>query len=463
MWSIGERYVPTILQITSTLILTRMIMPSDFAEVALITVIIDLLTLFVSSGLGDGLIYKNENSSLMYSSVFILNTSIAVLLYLILLSVSGLISSFYGIPRLRFLIYVAGLNMIFYALSYVHRTMYSIKLDFKTPATITFLSTIIGCMVGLIMAFNNYGVWAIVFQSLTITASQSVMFWIKNNWRPMLVFSWSELYEILPFSARIFLYNLIQSIYDNIYTLLLGKFQPARSLGFYSRMQTVVFFTTTNLAYSLAQVYYPMLSKIKDDMDGLREKYLMISRLTIYAAFPILVILIGVGKDIIVLILTDNWAGGYEILRMLCCAFFFMPLIYINNTYMKLLSETRILFYTGIFRKMIGVSILLITITSTMTKILLGIILTFFIEWLVTSMCIQRYLKVSMMRQIVNILPTLVVNSFVVVLLMWIGRYFDFIYSRIIISFFSAVIIYILWPVFFKTKEYFDLKALIKK
>lgn len=146
-WSLCERYVPAILQITSTLILTRMILPSEFGEVALITVIVEMFTLIISSGLSEGLIYNNtHNTKTLYSTVFFVNIGVAILLYSILIFSSGIIASFYGIPRLKILIYVVGLNLIAYAFTYIHRVIYIINLDFKTPAKITFISTIAGCL-----------------------------------------------------------------------------------------------------------------------------------------------------------------------------------------------------------------------------------------------------------------------------------------------------------------------------
>ncbi len=459
----GERYVPVVLQIVSTLIVTRMILPSDFAEVALISAIIELLTLVIASGLSDGLIYKNKNSELLYSTVFFTSIGVAVVLYSLIVVCAGQLSDFYGIPRLRILIPVAGLNMVCYALSYIHRTIYTINLNFKTPAKITFISTIIGCTIGLTMAFNDFGVWAIVLQTLTINASQSVLFWIKNKWHPIWAFSWKELKSIFPFSVRVFLNNLIQSVYDNIYTLLLGKYQPAKALGYYNRMQSVVYFTTTNLSYSLQNVYYPILSRIKDDVDELRNKYLQISRLITYVAFPILVILIGCGRDIILLILTKNWVGGADVLRLLCIAFLFTPLIYINNSYMKLLNQTKVMFYAGVCRKLIGISILLVTIATNMTNILYGIILTFFVEWMITSLCIQKYLNINVFEQTINILPTIIVNSLVVALIIFINNEFHTIYIRLLLCIISATSLYVLWPFVLKTKELSDVKVLIRK
>ncbi len=463
MWSMGERYVPVALQIVSTLILTRMILPSDFAEVALISAIIELLTLLIASGLSDGLIYKNKNSELLYSTVFYTNLGVAIVLYLLLIASAESISEFYEIPRLQLLIYFAGLNMIFYALSYIHRAIYTINLNFKTPAKITFLSTIIGCAVGITLAFNGFGVWAIVFQTLTINASQSVLFWLKNKWRPVLEFSWEELKTILSFSIRVFLNNLIQSIYDNIYTLLLGKFQSAKSLGYYNRMQSVVFFSTTNLSYSLQHVYYPMLSRVKDDFEALSQKYLQISRIITYVSFPLLVILIGCGHDIILLILTENWVDGTDVLQLLCVAFFFIPAIYINNTYMKLLNQTTTLFYAGILRKVIGISILFVTITTNMTYILYGIILTFLIEWLITSICVQKYLEINVIKQVVNILPTILLNAFVLVAIFYMNNLIESIYLRLSICILVSAVSYTMWPILMKTKEYFDIKTILRK
>lgn len=463
MWSMGERYVPAALQIISTLILTRMILPSDFAEVALISVIIELLTLIISSGLADGLIYNNRNSNLLYSTVFYANIGLAISLYSLLVLSGGFISNYYGIPRLRVLIYVVGLNLIFHALSYIHRTMYTVNLNFKTPAQIVFISTIIGCVVGLILAFNNFGVWAIVFQTLTINASQAVLFWANNKWRPILNFSWKEIKIILPFSIRVFLNNLLQSVYDNIYTLLLGKYQPAKFLGYYNRMQSVVYFATKNLSYSLGHVYYPMLSKIKENVDEVRKKYLMISRIITYISFPILVILIGSGYDIILLVLTEKWVGGYNVLCFLCFAYFFMPCIFINDSYLKVLNQTKTLFYTGIMRKVFGITILMITITTNMTIILHGIIVTFFIEWMISSICISKYLNISVIKQITNIFSNIFVNCIALLLIAFINKQIDFVYLRLLVSLSVAMSLYALWPITLKTKVYNDIKALINK
>ena len=463
MWSIGERYVPIALQISSTLILTRMILPADFAEVALTTVIIELLTLIISSGLADGLIYKNNNSEMLYSSVFFVNIGVAIFLYLALVSASGFISVFYGIPRLRMLIYIGGLNMIFYALSYIHRTIYTIDLNFRTPAKITFLSTILGCVIGLSLAFKGFGVWAIVFQTLSINASQSLLFWIINKWRPIWRFSWLELKTILPFSINVFLNNMVQSIYDNIYTLLLGKFQSAKSLGYYNRMQSVVYFTTTNLSYSLEHVYYPMLSKIREDKDELVSKYLLIIKLMTYVSFPILIILIGCGRDIIFVILSERWIGGYYVLKILCIAFFMMPLIYVNNSFMKLLNRTKALFRFGVLRKLVGISILLFTINTTINCVLYGIVLTFFIEWLITSLCIQFYLGPSLYTQVRELLPNFFINVFFLFLIFLINSYVNEILFRLSFGILVFPALYIAFSQLLGFREFVLIKSLIKK
>ena len=463
LWSLGERYVPVSLQIISTLILTRMIMPSDFSEVAIVTAITEILTLVISAGMSEGLIYNKNNSDVLYSSVFYANFGIALILYLILFGAAPSISAFYKMPRLKFLIWVAGLNMVFYSFSYIHRTIYSINLNFKTPATITLISSITGCCVGLTLAFRDFGVWALVFQSLTINLSQSVLFWFKNKWRPSKVFSWLELKKILPFSINVFLNNLVQALYDNIYTLLLGRFQPAKLLGFYNRMQSVVYLTTTNLSYSLERVYYPILARIKDDIEHLRSKYLQITRLIVYLSYPVLIILIGSGRDIIIIVLTEKWVEGYNVLMLLCCAFFFTPLMYINNAYMKLLNKTKVLFYAGLYRKIVGILILLITITTTMTNILLGIILTFSIEWLITSGCIQKYLRISVISQIINVLPIILVNVVVYLLMIFFNQRIEAIFIRVFVNIVCAFIVYFVWLILFKPRVYFDIKSLIRK
>ena len=241
-WSILGRYLPNLIQILSTIVIARLVTPQEFGEVALITVFIQIASLLIASGFAEALIYRGKNSNALYSSVFYLNILLSVLLYVFLYLASNNIATFYEINRLQILSKVVGVNIILYSFTYIQRVFYMIDVNFKTPAIIVLISAFIGSITGIVLAYNGYGVWALVYQTLLINLIQVILFWKLSAWRPDFVFSIKELKLILPYSTKILLNNMVQVFYDNAYTLVIGKLFSSKTLGFYNRMQTLVFF-----------------------------------------------------------------------------------------------------------------------------------------------------------------------------------------------------------------------------
>lgn len=188
LWSILGRYLPNLIQIISTIIIARLITPQEFGEVAIITVFIQIASLIIASGFAEALIYRVENSNSLYSSVFYFNILISIILYLVLFIFSNNIAEFYEIERLGILTKVVGLNIIIYSFTYIQRVFYSIKLDFKTPSIVVLISSILGSINGIVLAFNGFGVWALVYQTLLINLIQLLLFWKLSKWRPNFVF-----------------------------------------------------------------------------------------------------------------------------------------------------------------------------------------------------------------------------------------------------------------------------------
>ena len=216
LWSIGQRYIPTLIHIVATLIITRMITPGDFGEVALVTTFCQIASLAVASGFGEGLMYKVNNSQAMYSSVFFFNVGVALTLYVILFSLSGVIADFYEMPRLGVLVKVACLNIVVYSFSYIQKVQKQMAIDFKSLAVISLIASIIGSIIGISLAYGDFGVWSIVILTLSINVIEMLLLWFSSTWKPSFVFSWVELNTIIPYSSKILLNNFVQLFYDNI-------------------------------------------------------------------------------------------------------------------------------------------------------------------------------------------------------------------------------------------------------
>lgn len=461
LWSLFERYFPSIVQIASTLLIARLLDPSEFGEVALVTVFIQIASLLIASGFAEALIFRVKNSDVLYSTVFYINIIFAFILYTVLYLFSNKIASFYGISSLELLSKVVGINIILYSLTYIQRVFYSLAQNFRTPALIIFISTILGSTIGIILAYNNFGVWALVYQTLLINLIQVILFWYLSSWKPILAFSYLEIKSILPFSIKILINNIVQVFYENLYTLVIGKAFSSTILGFYNRMQTILYFSTTNLMYAIESVYYPKLCIRKNDKIHLIQSYEIISRLTSYFGFPILIVMIVLGAPIITIILTKNWLGGLIILKLLSVAYLFVPITYLNNSFLKIANKTSLLFYSNIFRKILGIFIIFISIKYSINAVLFGIILYNAIDAIISMIITQLAIGISIIKQFSFMINNIFLNISLFFLLYYVSNYINNNIIKIIISLTFGGFFYLLVPLLLNFKEAVIIKKII--
>jgi teichuronic acid exporter len=463
LWSILERYVPNLIQIISTIIIARLITPQEFGEVALISVFIQIASLIIASGFAEALIHRVKNSNTLYSTVFFLNLLFSVLLYCILFLSSKHIAFFYDIERLESLTKIVGLNIILYSFTYIQRVFYVIDGNFKTPAFVVLISAFFGSFTGIILAFKGYGVWSLVYQTLLINFIQVSIFWTINFWRPDFVFSIKELKLILPNSSKILFNNIIQVLYDNLYTLVIGKVFSSKTLGFYNRIQTLVFFTTTNFMYAIETVFYPILCKRKDNIDKVKESYEILLRISTYIAFPVLVVLISLGEQIITIILSSKWLPSLQILKLISTAYFFLPIIYINNSFLKILNRSDLLLITGFLKKGIGALILFITISYGFEVVMYGLILYSFIDFVISIIVTQILLRINIIKQFIFILNNFILNVGFFFILNYSTNLFNNVYLKVFGSISIGLFFYITIPIVLNRKEFIIFKSILIK
>lgn len=461
-WNMMNRYLPSIIQIISTILISRHIFPDDFGAVALVTTFAQIIQIIVSSGFSQALIYKVHNSDILYSTVFWINLIISVFFYLVFFALSGFLESFYQIPNLAILIKVVGLNIVIYGFSYIQITLYTIRIDFKTQALVTLIATIISCTVAIVLVNNGFGIWSIVLQTLGINFIQAALLWCFSSWRPIFKFSVKDLIEILPYSVKIFVNDLIQSIYDNIHSLVLGKVFPVENLGYYNRMNSIVGYSTTNFMYAISSVFIPILCAKKEDDVQAKDSFSKILSLSLFIAIPLLVILLVYAEPIIVVVLTEKWMGGVPFLQILCVAFLFVPFIYVSNSFLKIRNKPGVLMYTGIIKKIVGVVVLFITIRYNIIWVCWGLVFCYIVDALICLFCNKQYLGIGISSQLKTALNAILLNALFAGVLYLMGLLIDNYVLRIICGMLAGTAVYLLVPLVFKFKEFVLLKSLIQ-
>lgn len=463
IWSIIERYLPSIIQIATTLYLARLISPEEYGEVALVTTFTHIALLFVSAGFSEAVILRNEHSDRLFSTVFYANIFTAIFLYLILFLTSGLIANFYEIERLSILCKVIGVNILAYSLTYIQRTVLILELNFKKSSVITFFSTLLGCLVGIIMINNGCGIWSIVSQTLSINVFQAILFSFFSKWKPTVFFSFKLLKEILPFSFRIFVNNIINSLFDNLYSLFIGKVYNSGTLGYYNRMQTVAYYTTTNFLYAIESVTYSAFSRNKQDHNYLRGQFSKFLNTTSFIVFPILITLIALGDNLIVLILTEKWLAGYNILRSLAIAFLFLPFIYSCNSFLKLFNRPDVLLRANIIKKVLGLLILIISIRFSFEIVCYGIIAYYFLDAIISFITIQKFARIQFSLIIKTIAINILNNILLLLLLLFLKHLLPINILSLIVELILAMLLYGLSALITRNESFYVLLDIFKQ
>ena len=288
-WSAVERFSVQGLQFIMGLVLARLLLPSDYGLVGMLAIFLAISQTLVDSGFSSALIQKKNRNETDYSTAFFFNIGVGLFFYLILFFTAPLIADFYKISELSSLTKVIGINVFITSLAIVQRAKLTIKLDFKTQAKASLASIFIGGCVGIAMAYKGYGVWALVVQSLLRNGLNTLFLWLLSKWTPKVVFSKASFKELFSFGSKLLGAGLLDTIYRNIYLIIIGKIFSARELGFYTRAKQFQQLPSENITGIIQRVTFPVLSSIQDDDEKLLKAYRTFIKLSVFVVFPLMI------------------------------------------------------------------------------------------------------------------------------------------------------------------------------
>ena len=235
LWSCVERFSVQGIQFVIMVIMARILLPSDYGMIGMLAIFIAIAQTLIDSGFSNALIQKKDRSEIDYSTVFYFNIAVGIVLYFILFFSSPLIARFYNTPQLTGLTRVLALNLFINSLAVVQRAILSIKIDFKTQAKASFSAAIISGIVGIVMAYTGFGVWSLAVQTVLNAFVNTVLLWIFSKWIPLKVFSFESFKKLFTFGSKLLASGLLDTIYRNIYTIVIGKKFASTDLGYFTR------------------------------------------------------------------------------------------------------------------------------------------------------------------------------------------------------------------------------------
>lgn len=362
LWRFMERIGAQGVAFIVEIVLARLLAPDDFGIIALVTVFINILQVFIDSGMGNALIQKKNADDLDFSSVFYFNMALCIVLYGLMFVAAPFIADFYNMPDLTPVVRVLSLMLIISGVRNIQQAYVSRNLMFKRFFYATLGGTILAAVVGIAMAYKGFGVWAVVGQQLCRAGSVAIILLTTVKWRPKLMFSFERLRGLFSYGWKLLVSGLIDTAYGNLRKMIIGKMYTASDLSFYDRASYFPRFIVGNINTSIDSVLLPTMSAEQDDKTRVRAMTRRAIKTSTYLMMPCMVGLAVCAEPVVRLVLTEKWLPCVPFLRIFCFTYAFYPIHTANLNAIKAVGRSDLFLKLEILKKIVG----LIAVLSTM-------------------------------------------------------------------------------------------------
>ena len=412
IWRFAERCGAQAVKLIVELVLARFLLPDDYGTIALVTVFITILNVFVDSGLGNALIQKKNADDLDFSSVFYFNLIWCFILYLLLFAFAPVISIFYGIPELTVIVRVLGITVLISGLKNVQQAFVSRHMLFKKFCFATLGGTFGAAILGITMAYFGFGVWALVAQQLFNTAMDTLILWITVKWRPKKVFSVQRLKVLFNYGWKLLASGLLETIYNNIRSLVTGKLYTASDLAFYNQGDKLPNIIVGNINNSIDSVLLPVMSNEQDNVEQIKEITRKSIKISTYVMAPLMMGLAVTADTLIVLILTEKWLPCVFFLKIFCVTYMFQPIHTANLNAIKALGRSDLFLKLEVWKKVVGLILLCSTMWISVEAMAYSSFVSGILAQIINSWPNKKLLNYSYLEQLKDIIPSILLAVF---------------------------------------------------
>lgn len=407
MWRFMEKFSAKFVTFFVSIILARLLDPSTYGTVALITVFTTILEVFVDSGLGNALIQKKDADDLDFSSVFFFNVAMCTVLYLLMFFEAPLIADFYNIQELTPIVRVQSLTILISGVKNIQYAYVSREMIFRKFFFATLFGTIVSAIVGLVMAVAGFGVWALVAQPLVNYSIDTIVLWITVQWRPKLIFSWTRLKGLLSYGWKLLIAKLVNTTYMKIRDLLIGKIYSTSDLAFFNKGDTFPAVIVPNITASVDAVMFPAMAKEQDNKIRIRELVKKSIQTSSYLVFPMMAGLIACANPLIRLLLTEKWLPCVPFLYMFCIVYAFWPFSIANLNAIKALGYSEKILKLEVIEKIFSIFLLIITLKMGVFWIGISYVTGEIFSTILCAIPNRKLIDYGFIRQFIDLIPLL--------------------------------------------------------
>ena len=447
LWSGVQQFVTFGIQFVLGIVLARLLNPYDYGLIAMQSIFFAISGAFIDFGLEGALIQKKECNKTDLNSAFIFSLSMALLMYVLLFLAAPIIAEFYHAPILGKMLRFSALVFFFNSLGLAPKALLQRQLRFKELALASTGITLLSGLVALYMAYHGYAYWSLIGQSLLGAALMTCTCALYARWLPSWHYSMESFRHLVSFGLPMLFTSLVNAVYTNLYSLVVGRFYMPRQLGLYERASNYSGYVSYCLSDLSMRALFPLLSRVQDDMVQLKESALRILHASAFIVVPLNVFLMIKAKDLIQIVLREKWLEMAPLMQVLCISSMAYVVSNLHFNLFKAIGKTQVLFICELIKKILGVLVLLITFRYGLFVMVWGLLVYAIVNILISSLFVYRFMDITLLDQIRQV-HIVVLNGIIALVVCWlVGCMIDNLYLRFGLSFvvFFSVYITLAW------------------
>lgn len=463
LWKFAERIGAQAITFVLSIILARLLSPSDYGAIAILLIFITIADVFVNAGFGSALIQKKDADNLDFSSVFYFSFLFSVFIYAVIYLAAPFVADFYNMPVLQSTLQVLALRIPVAAINSVQQAYVSRNMQFKKFFYSTLSGTAASAVVGIFMAYNGYGIWSLVGQYLSNAVINTIVLFSVINWRPQLIFSLQRLKSLFSYGWKLLLSGLFDTGYQSLNSLLIGKFYTSADLAFFDTGKKFPMVIVTNINSSISSVLFPALASEQDEPEKVKAHTRKAIQISSYIMWPMMLGMAACADNIVSLVLTDKWLPAVPYLQIACITYGLWPIHTANLQAINAMGRSDIFLKLEIVKKVIGIPALLISIQYGVLVVAITYLITGIMATFINSYPNKFLLKYSYYEQIKDMLPSFLLSLIMCILIKILP--FDGLstFFRLVLQIIIGVTMYILLSIIFKNEAFEYLVKVIKE
>ena len=463
-WSTFSKFYTLLAQFFITLILARLLVPDDFATIGLLNFFTLLSNVLIDSGFAQALIRENDLTSKDYSSVFYFNLVAGLVIYMILFISAPYISAYFHIPELKIISRILFVQIIFYSLSIVPRSILSREMRFKELSMSSIISITLSSVLAVATALFGLGVYALVIQLLSLSLLDSLIVRLLSKWKLTLDFSFESVRRLLKFSIYLLFTSLFVTFFNNLYTIIIGRYYSQSQLGYYTQSKRIEEIASLSITTMIVNVSYTAMAKVKEDISLLKKAYQRILAINLYVVLPIMTYGVISADILIPLLLGDQWTCSIPYFKILCVYGAIFPLMSMNGNILKVMGMGGRFMLLEVVRRVLMILFIALTIKHSIELMLWGWVASMFLSILFSFILCGKPINYGFWNQITDIVPYIIVSVIAAIIPYTISKtelFSDFVMLVVMGILYFGV--YLLASNFIKLQAFNDFNIYIKK